>query len=287
MSSTRTGGFGIGFRRGGGQWQKDLAGLIDWAKANEFECLDVGGVEAVTQISKAGLAVGSADLADGRGMISPDKARREQAVAANREYIRACTGTARNFFTVMLPEKPELPRAESFEFMVESYAQLVGPLEEAGGRIVIEGWPGPGALCCTPETVRELFRRVPSPAMGLNYDPSHLIRMGIDPLRFLAEFAPRVGHVHGKDTELLAERQFDLGTEQPATFAKGIAFGGTHWRYTIPGHGQMRWGKAFEMLAAAGYDGFVSIELEDANFNGSEEGEKQGLLLGRRFLEGC
>ena len=42
-----------------------------------------------------------------------------------------------------------------------------------------------------------------------------------------------------------------------------------------------------EILAAAGYDGFVSIELEDANFNGTEEGEKQGLLLARRFLEGC
>jgi hypothetical protein len=31
----------------------------------------------------------------------------------------------------------------------------------------------------------------------------------------------------------------------------------------------------------------VSIELEDMNFNGSEDGEKEGLLLGRRYLEGC
>ncbi len=39
--------------------------------------------------------------------------------------------------------------------------------------------------------------------------------------------------------------------------------------------------------AAAGYEGFVSIGLEDASFSGSEAGEKQGLLLARRFLEGC
>ena len=30
-----------------------------------------------------------------------------------------------------------------------------------------------------------------------------------------------------------------------------------------------------------------SIELEDANFNGSEEGEKLGILQGARFLQGC
>jgi sugar phosphate isomerase/epimerase len=171
--------------------------------------------------------------------------------------------------------------------MVDSYGRLAPTLEECGGRIVIEGWPGPGALCCTPETIRALLEEIDSPAMGINYDPSHLIRMGIDPLWMLSEFAGRVGHIHGKDTEILAERQYELGTEQPPTFAEPIGFGGGHWRYTIPGHGQMRWTKALQILAEAGYDGMVSIELEDADFNGSEEGEKLGLLLGKRFLEGC
>ena len=41
--------------------------------------------------------------------------------------------------------------------------------------------------------------------MSANFDPSHLIRMGIDPLRFLEEFIDSVYHVHGKDTEILAE----------------------------------------------------------------------------------
>jgi len=287
MSSTRTGQFGIGFRRGGGEWQKDLGGLIEWARANDFECIDVRGVEAVRQMHEAPLPVGSADLPDGRGMISPDAARRDEAVAANSQYVRDCAGMARNFFVVMLPEEPDRPRAENFGFLTDSFGRLAGVLEECGARLVIEGWPGPGALCCTPETIRALTEAVDSPAIGLNYDPSHLIRMGIDPVRFLEEFVARVGHVHGKDTEILAERRYELGREQPATFAKRIAFGGTHWRYTIPGHGQMRWSRAFEILAAAGYDGFVSIELEDADFNGSEAGEKQGLLLARRFLEGC
>ena len=287
MSRTRTGRFGIGFRRGGGAWQKDLPGLIDWAKANDFECIDVRGVDAVRQVVESGLAVGSADLPAAKGLISPDKARREEAAAESAEYIRACKGLARNFFVVMLPEDPDLPRKENFEAMVDGFGRLRDVLGECGGRIVIEGWPGPGALCCTPETIRAFLDAVDSPTMGLNYDPSHLIRMGVDPLGFLGEFAGRVGHIHGKDTEILSERLYELGTEQPPTFAEPIAFGGAHWRYCIPGHGRMRWSKAFEVLAAGGYDGHVSIELEDANFNGTEEGEKLGLTLGRRYLEGC
>ena len=116
--------------------------------------------------------------------------------------------------------------------------------------------------------------------MGINYDPSHLLRMGIDPLRFLQEFGDRVVHMHGKDTELLSENQYEFGHEQPPTFAKKIRFGSLHWRYTIPGQGVMRWGKAFQMLESIGYKGCISIELEDANFNGSTEGEQFGILQG-------
>ncbi len=77
------------------------------------------------------------------------------------------------------------------------------------------------------------------------------------------------------------------GTEQPATFAKSHGFGSMHWRYTIPGHGCVRWTRAFQILEANGYQGAVSIELEDENFNGSEAGEKQGILSGSAFLASC
>jgi sugar phosphate isomerase/epimerase len=44
----------------------------------------------------------------------------------------------------------------------------------------------------TPETYRATVRECASPLHSINYDPSHLLRMGIDPIRFLKEFAPRV-----------------------------------------------------------------------------------------------
>jgi sugar phosphate isomerase/epimerase len=123
--------------------------------------------------------------------------------------------------------------------------------------------------------------------MGVNYDPSHLVRMGIDPLRFLNEFVSRVYHVHGKDTELFADNLYEYGHEQPPTFAKPMGFGSMTWRYTIPGQGIVSWTRVFGILKDAGYAGCVSIELEDMNFNGTEAGEKLGILLGAQFLSGC
>ena len=284
---TRTGNFPLGFRRGGTDWQKNLPSLIGWAKENALEVIDLGrdAVEGAPAARAAGLRVGSIDLFDNKNMISPDQGKRSAAIAANRDFIQACAGDEpTNFFLVMLPEKPELPRAENFSYMVESFGALAPVLEANNSRIVIEGWPGPGALCCTPEGMRAFLQAVPSKAMGVNYDPSHLLRMGIDPLRFLREFGERVYHVHGKDTELLAENQYDYGTEQPATFAKPIRFGAHAWRYTIPGHGQVRWTRCFEILKQAGFDGMVSIELEDERYNTDSDGEHAGLSAGRDYL---
>ncbi len=287
---TRTGQFSIGFRRGGSEWQKDLGALVRWTVESGLGAIDLGrdADEKASVVLDAGLRIGSVDLKAWQPMLSPDKGKRDEAVAQNAEYIKACAKHgAMNHFLVMLPEKPELPRSENFGYMVESFAQLVPVLEHNNAKLVIEGWPGAGALCCTPEGYRSFFEKLPSMALGINYDPSHLIRMGIDPIRFLHEFGDRVYHIHGKDTEIFDENLYEFGTEQPPTFAKGFRFGSIAWRYTIPGHGRMRWVQGFKILEEKGYSGCVCIELEDGNFNGSEQTEMAGIMLGARFLHGC
>ncbi len=287
---TRTGNFPIGFRRGWTNWQRDLDSLLAWSTENDLSVIDLTGDAApgIQATLDAGLRIGSVDLADNKGMIAADKGRRAEAIAKNAEHIRTCAAHGpMNHFLVMLPEDPDLPRAENFGYMVESWGELAPVFEENNARIVLEGWPGPGALCCTPETYRAFFKEVPSTAMGINYDPSHLLRMGIDPLRFLHEFVDRVYHVHGKDTEIIDENLYEYGSEQPATFAERIHFGGHHWRYTIPGHGLTRWTEVFRILVANGYSGCVSIELEDANFWEDAAAQQLGILQGARFLTGC
>lgn len=288
IARTRTGNFPIGFRRFWGEWQKDLPALLPWARDHHFGVIDLGNDAEQTApiVLKSALRIGSVDLAEWKGMISPDPAVRQKAVARNIAYIEACAvfGSV-NHFTVMLPEKPELPRAENFRYMIESYRQLAPALEAHQAKIVIEGWPGPGVLCCTPESYGAFFRECASPVFGVNYDPSHLLRMGIDPLRFLREFSARVYHVHGKDTELFADELYLYGNEQEPTLGKRHGFGGAHWRYTIPGHGIAPWTKIFQVLAHANYSGAVSVELEDENFNGNTESEKAGLIHARNFLQ--
>lgn len=291
MLKTLTGGFPIGIRRGYSEYHKDLAGLIAWCMENEVGVLDLGGDADHTarQVLDSGLAIGSVDLVQWQAMLSENESERKAGVAMAREYVeRVCSVTGpMRFFTVMMPQDPTLPRQQVFGYMVESYNELAKTFEKTGSHAVVEGWPGPGVTLCTPETLRVFFKECPSSSLGLNYDPSHLIRMGIDPIRFLSEFANRVYHVHGKDCEMMSERVYELGFELPATFMSGFGFGGYIWRYTIPGYGEMRWRRAFQILSENGYQGAVSIELEDESFHDTEALQKLGYIKGLQFLSGC
>jgi len=289
MSKTRTGGFPIGFRRGWSDWQKDLPSLIAFAKANGLECIDLartGDVDAPV-VAESGLRFGSVDLPEWRDLSSPDKAKRDEAVARNAEYIGKCAEFGvKNFFVVVQLANSELKLSERFDLAVQGYGALADVLAKHEAWVVIEGYPGADVPVCTPESYRIFLNECPA-RMAINYDPSHLIRQGIDPIRFLHEFAPRVQHIHAKDTEIFHEALYEHGHEKPPVRAKTHGFGSAFWRYTIPGHGEMRWREAFAILEQAGYQGCVSIELEDENFNGSEEGEKQGLIRSAHFLAGC
>jgi sugar phosphate isomerase/epimerase len=289
MFTTRTGNFPIGIRRGWSEWQKDASAVIAWARNNEFAGIDLGRSFAdAAPVISAGLKVGSVDLLEWHELMSPNAEKRAAAIAKNKEFIEGATKAgATKFFAVLLPEDPSLPRAENYAYAVESLKALVPTLEANGAQIVLEGYPGPGALACTPEGYRALFNDIPSNSIGINYDPSHLIRMGIDPIRFLKEFVSRVGHVHGKDCEIVVDDLYEYGWEQPATFKKSPDFGSAAWRYTIPGQGNANWGEIFRILEANNYQGMIGIELEDRDYNGTEAGEKAGLLASASFLSTC
>lgn len=286
MQTTRTGGFPIGFRQGWTEWFKDIEGMVAWAVSQNIGVIDLGGdcVPNLPIMKSNGIRVGTADLRDWHGLISEDESHQKASLEANERFIAQCAEYGvQNYFAVMLPKDASKSRSENFGFMMNSLEKLAKILEANNGRLVIEGWPGPGALCCTPEGYRACLQGTPD-CIGINYDPSHLIRMGVDPIRFLREFPNRVYHVHGKDCFVDIEALYNFGTEQPATFGKNHDFGNAVWRYTIPGHGQTPWVEVFRILEAAGYQGAVSIELEDENFNGSESGEKLGIVTGAAVL---
>ncbi len=292
MATTKTGSFPIGFRRGGSDWQKNLSDVIQFAGDHDFPGIDVGAipVSELKQILESGLRIGTVDLPQPwPDLMAADQAKRQEACDRCSDYIREVVDLGvRYFFVVLIPEDHTAGRKENFDKAVEGYGRLCEQVQSTGARILIEGWPGMpphfSSLACTPADYRLVLESIGSEVMGVNYDPSHLVRMGIDPIRFLETFGPRVFHVHGKDTELFQNELYEYGNLQQATIAKSHRYGGYHWRYTIPGHGVVRWGKLFTILADLGYDGMVSIELEDENFNGTLEGEQRGLIASRDFL---
>jgi sugar phosphate isomerase/epimerase len=279
----------IGLRMPGTSRQMPFADFCKWCRENGFDGVDVGPItpEIKRTMDAAGLEIGTSDLPGLSGLFGSDEDV-EKAVAVSTAAMDAAAahGVTR-LFTVLLPPDPSRGRSASFARLKETFGPVVRHAEEKGVRISVEGWPGGGphygALAVTPETVRALLEAFPSPALGLNYDPSHLIRIGVDYLRFLREFGPKVVHCHGKDTIFDGEALYLHGNLGP-TFGQAKAFGEDWWRYTIPGEGLADWGKICAELDAVGYDGFISVELEDFRYHRTWEAESEGLLRAKRHL---
>jgi sugar phosphate isomerase/epimerase len=120
-----------------------------------------------------------------------------------------------------------------------------------------------------------MFNIIPDANFGLNLDPSHLLWQHIDYLRVVGDFQQRIFHVHAKDMEINRE-----GLYQHGVLALGMG-----WQVPrLPGLGEIRWDRFISALYAAGYDGVISVEHEDRNFEGSEELVKRGFLIARNAL---
>ena len=269
--------------------QLPYAEYCRWCKENGFDGVDVGEVtdDVVNAVKSAGLEIGTADLMTFGGLFGSDE-EAEKAVSASNAVIDAAAdrGVTR-MFTVFVPPDGSKGRAANFARLKETFGPVVAHAEARGVKIAVEGWPGGAplypALAVTPETVRALLAAFPSPAMALNYDPSHLIRIGVDHIRFLHEFGDRVVHCHGKDTAFDEEALYLHGNLGPV-FHKAKRFGEDCWRYTIPGEGLANWPKICAYLDSIGYDGFISVELEDFRYDLTWEGESEGLIRARKFL---
>ena len=87
---------------------------------------------------------------------------------------------------------------------------------------------------------------------GFNFDPSHLLWQGIDPVEFIREFPDRIYHVHVKDAIVtLNGRTGILGSH--------LGFGDPRrgWDFRSPGRGGVNFEEIIRALNQIGYDGYV------------------------------
>lgn len=218
-------------------------------------------------------------------IFSSNKRARDGAVRTLIEYLEQAS---RQGITVALGLlgniDATITAAQNFDRFVATWGPVVDAADRFGIRIALEPWPGYGRnLCYSPEMFRRVFAAFDKPVFGLCYDPSHFVWMGIDHLRVLREFAPRIYHVHAKDTEILPDGLYDHGILN-RQFSEGRS-GSGWWRYRLPGYGVVNWRHVLSALYEQGYDGAVSIEHEDPIYEGTEEKGKRGLILAQRYLE--
>ncbi len=215
--------------------------------------------------------------------LDPDPAHREQVVGHLRKVIAAAARLGIGVVNTFVGRDWHKSVEDNWPLFRELWPGIVRDAERAGVKIGIENcpmlfsqdeWPGGKNLAASPAVWRRMFQEVPSPAWGLNFDPSHLILQHIDDARCLREFADRIVHVHAKDQRIDRDKLYEQGIL------------GLGWHIPkLPGLGEVDWGRFFATLTEIGYNGPVCIEVEDRAYEGSLEDRKRSLRQSKRYLE--
>jgi sugar phosphate isomerase/epimerase len=289
--------------------QRSLAEIAAWAAQEGFEALEVAAWPALgdrpftaTHLDVDGFGSAEAEQASALftkhdltlsslayydNNLHPDPDER----AAVNAHVAACIDAAALLGVptvgTFVGRDPNLPVAANLRAAEEVFAPLVDRAGEKGVKLVIEncvmeGWHPdgyPGNLAYSPELWEWMFDL----GLYLNYDPSHLVWMGIDPVEAVRPYVDRVVHAQAKDIEVFPERRNRYGWPGKAVVREDPWDVGW-WRYRVPGLGQVDWRRLVDTLYEGGFDGVLSVEHEDPVWGGSEDRVRTGLQVAHRTL---
>jgi sugar phosphate isomerase/epimerase len=165
-----------------------------------------------------------------------------------------------NWITSSWPlEAMEMLEWQWTERVIPFWKQLVPLAEAKGVRLCVENH---GRQCVyNPDSYLRL-RNAVGPTVGINFDPSHLIWMGGDPVSAIRALGvEHIYHMHGKDTRIEPQARFN-GTLDTRHVVPVM---GRTWNFVPLGHGQSQrgWLDILQVLREIGYDDVISIENED------------------------
>ncbi|MGR9354702.1 sugar phosphate isomerase/epimerase family protein [Rhizobium leguminosarum] len=271
---------------------RPLEEVVDFAASAGFDAIeiDVGGhiktpdrVEAAVALARSrNLFVSSITYFGNQ--LDADRAKREALRARTAEFAGAI-GEAGVPIFVIFPGRDDTASDEvNYDDFADFANVLIAQTQSYGLTFAIENWPGPkdNFIGTTPRGWRELFQRISDPRFGLEFDPSHLIRIGVDPYEAMEAVKDRIAILHAKDTAIDPERLQAVGYH-----GKGW------WQYKLPGLGLIDWPRFLRQARGAGFDGTLSIEHEDAAYGwpgkdlaARKDGERLGLDYLRNVLSG-
>ncbi len=259
-------------RRYAGITHIDIATLDDNRKSE---------IHALTE--RSGVAISS--LGYYPNCLSPNEAEAQQAVEHLMNLCRAAGALGIPRVTTFIGRDHTKSVDENWPRLLETWRPIMELVDMLDLRIGIENcpmsftadeWPGGKNIATSPAIWRRLFEDIPSPNLGLNYDPSHMVWQHMDYLKPIRDFILRIFHAHAKDVRLDKHRLDEVGI---------MAHPLEYHTPKLPGLGEVNWGKFFSTLQDAGYDGPVCVEVEDRAYEGSLEARKASLRQSYRYLK--
>ena len=158
-----------------------------------------------------------------------------------------------NLFTGPRPWLPnpviigrDISEKQAWETLFAAFDVLVPAAEQAGMHLAVESvWSN---LCHDFYTTQYLLSRYRSPALGVNFDPSHDRLFGNSDMEFLVTgYGDAIKHIHLKDAV--------------GTMGKNIR-GEIGFVFPVLGEGLVDWIGFKKGLDAIGYRGVMSVEYE-------------------------
>ncbi len=146
---------------------------------------------------------------------------------------------------------------KGFDDFARRWTPIFDVFAECGVRFALEVHPGEIAFDIhTAERALEAVDH--HEAFGFNFDPSHLLWQGIDPVRFLERFPDRIFHAHMKD---VAVRPDGVGS----VLGSMVPFGDRRrtWDFRSVGRGDVDFEEIIRALNRINYTGPLSVEWED------------------------
>jgi len=177
----------------------------------------------------------------------------ESAQAIGAKVIRVVGSS------LMLRNQPHGPQIERLTRM---FREAVKVAEEYGIRMAVENH-----IDFTADEMLLLLTEVNSPWLGTNFDTGNFLRLLDDPIKGMAKLAPYVYATHIKDLKP----------------QKGVA--ADEWYFfscTPVGEGVVDNGKLVQLLADAGYDGLLAVEID---FLHPDYGDDEDLAVARSVAE--
>ena len=273
--------------------ERSLEQIVPWAAEAGFEALEVAAWPALGNRpftashlpmpgpDGGGLAGGDAEriraLFTSHGLtisslafydnnLHPDQAEREQIHAHLHACIDAAAALGVPTVGTFVGRHPGRTVAENLRDAETAFVPLVDHAGERGVKLIIEncvmeGWHPdgyPGNLAYSPELWEWMFEL----GLYLNFDPSHLLWIGIDPVVALKPYINRIPHAQAKDIELFPDKRHQFGWPGKAV-TRPDPWDVGWWRYRVPGRGQVDWAGVVDSLYEGGFDGVLSVEHED------------------------